>query len=1016
MAIRQPLDVQTQATSEPTVTAEVDQDIIQGTGQGADTPEEWRNWIDKGNDQNLRQDLNQQGIDESIINDALGPPGGDQKTSTETPADAGVSGFMDEKEYVAGMGPALRAILKGFKPKPAAVKTAEPLVEVKHKPKGVHYEVKIEAVDPAGLSPEEIVIRTDKEIKELLDSDLADYDTTQTHQPNFDVIDGKDDVKAVIAQMAESFSHEIDAARGPVLHHEQLQVFARELGTDPKFIHAFLVKEFGEGVNQNQILAARAVLEASARKLKTLGADIKKNDLGPEARAKWMEQFHFHRQWMMQFMGARATAGRTLGAFNAASPAGVRGTPPGPLPQSQLEEMLAHRGGAMDFDTVLDQVLANDTLLGVNKTVKDSQGGMNKFGAAFIESFIGSLLSGIKTQVANFTGNSLMTVKGPLETAIAARMGMGLPSDGDRVIAGEAMAMIYGMQNGFQDAYMAAWTAFKSGEPYGGVAKFELPHRRSMSSEALGLRGMFGWMADAYGPVARAPMERLLGPMDAFFKIINERAAHAQLSYREVMRQQAQEGLTDEETVIRLGEIMANPEAHRQGVTQEITDYGLYTTFQNPLGPNGRALQKIVNSSAILKTLSPFIRTPINILKVGFGEMTGLSLLQRKYKDAIKSGTGANPAYAQNARARLMMGASIMTTFAIYAMSGKITGSGPRDSKERATLMATGWRPRSIRWDHKDGTITYVPYGRFEPASLPIGAIADVVEVMKTHQWDDLDADGWDHANKVIGALVFAISENTINKTYMQGVNSAMKGINDYERYGSRWITQMANSVFPLSGLRRDVRKLNDEYLREAITFLDKFKAVNPFFSEGLPTRLDIWGEPEKYETFLNPHSFLTTEPDAVDIEIRRLLDMTGENPVTRLEKKLGGSIDLTAEQYHDMMFFSRKGLLLDNSGRVLIPGQTPPHDGPWYNFKEYLGNALFQSERYLAATDFGKVKMIKEDREGLDEDARAALLESYPDLNDDYLEYMEVNPTRRELGDDAARPVLRRLGMPVNF
>ena len=114
MAIRQPLDVQTQATPEPTVTAEVDQDIIQGTGQGADTPEEWRNWIDKGNDQNLRQDLNQQGIDESIINDALGPPGGDQETPTETPADAGVSAFIDEEKFLVAMAPGMGKALRKF--------------------------------------------------------------------------------------------------------------------------------------------------------------------------------------------------------------------------------------------------------------------------------------------------------------------------------------------------------------------------------------------------------------------------------------------------------------------------------------------------------------------------------------------------------------------------------------------------------------------------------------------------------------------------------------------------------------------------------------------------------------------------------------------------------------------------------------------------------------------------------------------------------------------------------------
>ena len=972
MAIRQPLDVQTQATSEPTVSAEVDQD-----------------------------------------NDALGPPGGDQETSTETPASAGVSAFIDEEEFLVAIAPGVGRALRKFvfsSPPPSNAKSAITITE-----KTVPKKSTVEQVDPAILTPEEIQFRADKEATILHDSDLASFDTTQTHHVNMDTIHTNDQAKAVLGQMAESFSGEIDAARGGVLHDQQLQVFAKELGVDPKFIQSFLVKEFGEGVNASQILAARSILESSAQQLKDLAWKIHRGEAGSRDKVEFLNQFDFHRQWMAQFMGARAELGRGMRALQVNSPAGIPGKPP-EVPNSRLEEVVAHWGTQMDINKVADQILANDTMLGVNQTVKAQPGGMNPYGSAFIEHFVGSLLSGIKTQVVNITGNALMTVKGPVEVAIAARLGRKLPSDADRVIAGEATAMLFGMQNGLRDALGAAWTAGKTGEPYGGSAKFELGHNKAISSEALGLHGVAGWMADAYGAVARAPMERLLGPMDAFFKVINERAAFAQLSYREAMRQAQKEGLDNVQTLERLNAIMENPEAHAPGMMQEVIDYGLYTTFQNPLGPSGRALQNAVNTHASLKMFAPFIRTPINIFKVGFGEMTPLGLLSTKYKNALKSATSGNPAQAQIMRARMMMGSTIMTIFAGYAIAGKITGSGPKDADERATLMATGWRPRSIRVDKEDGTVAYVPYGRFEPLSLPLGAVADVVEVLQTHQWDDLDSDTQDHLSKTLGAITFAITENTINKTYMQGVNSAMKAVEDYERYGGRWITSTANALLPLSGMRRDVRKLNDEYVREALTLVDKFKAMNPYFSEGLPKKLDIWGEPIKYEVFLNPHSILTTQPDDVDIEIRRLLQMTGETPVTRPGKKLGGAIDLTAEQYHDMIFFSRKGILLDAAGRVLMPGQTPQHDGPWYSFKDYLGNALFQSESYLSATDFGKVKLIKEIREGLDQDAKEALLESYPDLHEAYLMYSEVNPARRELGDDAARKLLQGTDLPVNF
>ena len=921
----------------------------------------------------------------------------------EAPVDAGASSFIDEETYLTAMLPGMGKALRDFKfskPKPSNGKPPITIINVETKAEPTKNDFDI---DPKDLTPEEVSTRIEENATRLIESDLSDFDTTRSHQINMDTIHVDDQAKATMAQMAEAYSKEIDEARRGVIKDEQLLNFANELGTDPKFVQEFLNKEFGQGVNAEQILAARSILEASAKELKVLANKIYTKTASTRDEVDFLNQFDFHRQWMAQFMGARAELGRGMRALGA-NPQTQAASGEPVVANNRMEELVAHWGGQLDVKIIAEQIVSTDTFLGVNKLVKASKGGMNKYGAAFVEHFVGSLLSGIKTQVVNLTGNALMTAKGPLEVAIAARFGRNLPADADRVQIGEAQAMLFGMFSGFRDAIGAMAEAFKTGEGYGGVQKFEVGHNKAISSEALGLKGVAGWMADVYGPVARFPMERLLGPMDAFFKVINERAAFSQLAFREAMRQGQKENLSNEEMIERLIEIQKNPELYRPGMMQEVVDYGLYSTFQNPLGTTGQNLQKVINSSATLKTIAPFVRTPVNILKVGFVESTPLGLASEQYKKDVNSG-GAK---GQIAQARVLMGTTIMTIFGMYAMTGKITGSGPKDSKDRNLLMATGWRPRSIRFDNDDGTSTYFPYGRFEPLSLPLGLIADITEVMQTNQWDDMDASTEEKLTKALNATVFAIAENTINKSYMQGVNDAMKAIEDPSRYMKSWITNMANAaIAPGAGLRRDLRKLSDEYMKEAVSFTEKLRNSNPYFADGIPDRLDLFGEPQKYEVFLNPHKLIDVDPDSVDRELQRLLKMTGQVAVTKLSKKQWQTIDLNSKQYYSLQYLSRKVIKLTEDAFVVLPGSTFAEGQPTYTFKEFLARRIVSPD-YQEKTDFEKVKEIQQVQQFLDEKARSAILLIDPELKEAYDKFKIINPARRQVGDDKAREQLQ--------
>ena len=73
---------------------------------------------------------------------------------------------------------------------------------------------------------------------------------------------------------------------------------------------------------------------------------------------------------------------------------------------------------------------------------------------------------------------------------------------------------------------------------------------------------------------------------------------------------------------------------------------------------------------------------------------------------------------------RLLFGSSVMTTVGILAGGGNITGAGPTNPNERRALMATGWRPYSLKIGD-----AYYSYNRFEPVGILFGIAADMQEI-----------------------------------------------------------------------------------------------------------------------------------------------------------------------------------------------------------------------------------------------------------------------------------------------
>ena len=316
-----------------------------------------------------------------------------------------------------------------------------------------------------------------------------------------------------------------------------------------------------------------------------------------------------------------------------------------------------------------------------------------------------------------------------------------------------------------------------------------------------------------------------------------------------------------------------------------------------------------------------------------------------------------------------------------------------------------------------------------EPWSLTIGLVADFADVMRVAQHMDLDQTQLDLIEQMGAALTVAVSENTLNKTYMRGVNEAMNAVQEPDRNWSRWAASMVNAQIPLSGLRRDIRKLQDPLVREAQTIMERLKSAMPYFSDDLPALQDLHGNYVEYEHILNlPLKTFFAEGDEATNEYLRLYETTQNVPVTKPGRRLYG-IKLNASEYHDLQQIGRKGIKLNPlTDKILLPNYNPDAEFDnrvrpisaegFMDFQEVI-EYLMSSAQYNdpEVTDYARVVMIKKLQERYDQSARR-FLAAHDVEKEGSVAYKVMlkkqNKVRRIHGREKADQMLREQGIEV--
>jgi hypothetical protein len=287
------------------------------------------------------------------------------------------------------------------------------------------------------------------------------------------------------------------------------------------------------------------------------------------------------------------------------------------------------------------------------------------------------------------------------------------------------------------------------------------------------------------------------------------------------------------------------------------------TTFQQDLvsggethwGALGQWYQNLTYNVPLLKIITPFVKTPVNLLRYGVRLTPGINLLQKEYFDALKGGRG----FDEQARAtgQMAMGIALASLGATLWSTGKLTGSGPANAKQKREWLAEGNRPWSIVSTNEKGQKSYLELSRWDPVAFPLVATGEFLSLVTSGHIKE------DDQHSIAGSLVLTFAHLMKDKTYLRNLADTLDAFTDDGKL-EKLPQRLAPGFMPFSSLFRQLN--GDDYMREVYSVMDSWQARMPGASDSLPPVRDIFGDPVRM-----PKGF--TSKQKHDGKLREALD-----------------------------------------------------------------------------------------------------------------------------------------------
>ena len=570
-----------------------------------------------------------------------------------------------------------------------------------------------------------------------------------------------------------------------------------------------------------EVYAARQFIKDSGTYLLNLADEVIKNPTNSETLLKFKKHLVTHGLYVTQFKKGRANVGQALAAFRIPTMADPKNQ------ANALDAIIAEQGGSANIVDIAQKtkklVDANGDIASLNKFVGDNW--MKKSGRAWSEAYRGGLLFSPKTQLRNILGNGAYLAYTIPEYTLAGIYGtldntrIGITNlvrgrhwgDGQSGLTWElGVARLYGLINGFGDAFKVANKSVRTGQASDGATKYEGANQEYITAKNLGLEdSSFGSAVDMMGKLYRLPYLGLTYG-DEFFKEIARSMEMHTLIMTEATRIANTTGKSFKEAMTdAVNDVASRPEEF----TKQLDEAARYYTFQDQLPGNLEKFTKAIQDTPYIGTIIlPFAKTPVNVVR-RFGDISGLGVFD---VSRMKN----DPIYRNRTLAKLTMASgAVMYTAQLYSQ-GRITGGYPTlsngriDPKMKAALDAKGWRPYSLVFAADDlpegtplydedglptGDHIYISYNGLEPISAVFGVTAHAMELM--HRSNDPKV-----RDDLGMALPLAMLQYMNEMPMIQGLSdifTAMSSfnLNDVAKDAlSAWITAPTLPLAPVKG------------------------------------------------------------------------------------------------------------------------------------------------------------------------------------------------------------------------
>jgi len=601
---------------------------------------------------------------------------------------------------------------------------------------------------------------------------------------NFANLETGDDVKALIDEVARTYSDATLAAKRGVKTNIQTQEEASALlADDLNLTKRLLKKRPGGMLNAEEMTAVRSLMVRSAEKLDLLSKAVATGNAPAETMLAFRRQLAIHAGIQMQAKAAQTEIARALQAFRI--PVGMDLGPT----NTAIKEMLDATGGtkeaqklAMSYRTALKnggQKSANELAM---------KGWAAKGQGIWEEIYVNGLLSWTSTQLKNVFGTPVwMTYQ------LGQEIGAGVFGTVRRAITGqdegvylsEPFMRIKGYSQSFKDSWIVASKVARTEMPADAVSKIEGLQYKNIDAENLNIdpakHHIWAMGTNALGRVIRAP-GTALEFADTFWKVMSQRAelyARAAHEAAVVRRQGGSETEAVDAAIMR----WMDP----RGVGEDLDLAARVSTLTQDAGWLGDFAKNFQRAPVFGRILMPFARIPTNTVRLTADNSVLQAVNRKAYKDLM----GFNGEKAFDRRmGNVSLAAGTGYMIAEMAMSGRITGGMPRSQKQR-NMLPPGWQPYSLvfkgeNWpkdangedlplfDKKtglyNGPVTYLRYSGLEPVGAFFGLIAQAVEYSRRN--DDPTKVG-----DYVSSALWASLEYFLSLPFLDGMASVIHGM-----------------------------------------------------------------------------------------------------------------------------------------------------------------------------------------------------------------------------------------------